>query len=120
MSVDGNGEDTGSELAGLLARYSPHTTRDYGRTEQERKFFIVSKLMARHEVGHSLLRYHKWTTRGGARSIGTSDTNDLYSITCSLSPTSMGKSQSKLSPEQLADLQKNTYCTCFCQSGVLI
>lgn len=26
-------------------------------------------------------------------------------------PATMGKSQSKLSPEQLADLQKNTYCT---------
>ncbi len=25
-------------------------------------------------------------------------------------PATMGKSQSKLSPEQLADLQKNTYC----------
>ncbi len=25
----------------------------------------------------------------------------------------MGKSQSKLSPEQLADLQKNTYCQSF-------
>jgi hypothetical protein len=29
----------------------------------------------------------------------------------SSSPSTMGKSQSKLSPEQLADLQKNTYCT---------
>lgn len=27
-----------------------------------------------------------------------------------LTPISMGKSQSKLSPEQLADLQKHTYC----------
>ena len=33
-----------------------------------------------------------------------------------LSQTIMGKSQSKLSPEQLADLQKNTYCTHFHQS----
>jgi hypothetical protein len=33
-----------------------------------------------------------------------------------LSQTTMGKSQSKLSPEQLADLQKNTYCTHFHQS----
>lgn len=24
----------------------------------------------------------------------------------------MGKNQSKLSPEQLSDLQKNTYCKC--------
>lgn len=28
------------------------------------------------------------------------------------SSTQMGKSHSKLSPEQLADLQKNTYCKC--------
>ena len=30
----------------------------------------------------------------------------------------MGKSQSKLSAEQLADLQKNTYCVCLLVSPV--
>ena len=32
----------------------------------------------------------------------------------------MGKSQSKLSPEQLADLQKNTYCTYFAFVRILL
>lgn len=34
----------------------------------------------------------------------------------SLPTSTMGKSQSKLSAEQLADLQKNTYCMCFAQA----
>lgn len=38
-------------------------------------------------------------------------TNCTLSLSCHL-PLAMGKSQSKLSPEQLADLQKHTYCAC--------
>jgi hypothetical protein len=59
MSDDGNGGDTESELAGLLARHSPHITWDYGCTGQECKILIVSKLMAQHEVPFALPQMDK-------------------------------------------------------------
>lgn len=35
-----------------------------------------------------------------------------FRLSLSRAVSAMGKSQSKLSPEQLADLQKHTYCAC--------
>ena len=48
-----------------------------------------------------------------ANAIGSAEvTQDAHAkVGRNLGPPAMGKNQSKLTPEQLSDLQRNTYCT---------